>query len=387
VAFTRDPGTGEKGIYGEFLPNAQGEDVVAGIRTGRQISLKAGRQWAARAGIGEAERVAQYPTLEEGFPDVYRQFLKISAQLEKHFRDTQDMEFTIERNRLFMLQTRTGKRTAQAAVRIAVDMADEKLIDRKTALKRVEPEQLEQFLHPRLDPSSKRHVIARGLPASPGAVAGEVVFNADEAVTVTQAGRKVILVRIETSPEDIHGMQVAEGILTARGGMTSHAAVVARGMGKCCVAGCSEIEINHAAGTLSANGKVIHRGEYLTLDGTAGEVIEGRVPTVEPVMSPFFKKFLGWADAERRLGVRANADTPNDAKIARDFGAEGIGLCRTEHMFFDPERISAVREMIMAENPQQRGRALAKILPMQREDFVGILKAMAGLPVTIRLLD
>ncbi|HXM88824.1 MAG TPA: PEP/pyruvate-binding domain-containing protein, partial [Candidatus Acidoferrum sp.] len=237
VAFTRDPGTGEKGIYGEFLPNAQGEDVVAGIRTGRQISLKAGREWAKRAGIGEAERVAQYSTLEESFPDVYKQFLKIAAQLEKHFRDTQDMEFTIERNRLFMLQTRNGKRTAQAAVRIAVDMADEKLIDRKTALKRVEPEQLEQFLHPRLDPSSKKHVIARGLPASPGAVNGEVVFSADEAVAVAEAGRKVILVRLETSPEDIHGMQVAEGILTARGGMTSHAAVVARGMGKTCVAG------------------------------------------------------------------------------------------------------------------------------------------------------
>jgi len=387
VAFTRDPGTGEKGIYGEFLPNAQGEDVVAGIRTGRQISLKAGRTWAARQGISEAERVAQYSTLEESFPEVYEQFLKIAAQLEKHFRDTQDMEFTIERNRLFMLQTRNGKRTAQSAVRIAVDMADEKLIDRKTALKRVEPEQLEQFLHPRLDPSSKKHVIARGLPASPGAVNGEVVFSADEAVVVSEAGRKVILVRLETSPEDIHGMQVAEGILTARGGMTSHAAVVARGMGKSCVAGVAALEIDYGAGTLSANGSVIRRGEYITLDGSAGEVIEGRVPTVEPEMPAYFKKFLSWADAERKLGVRANADTPNDAKIARDFGAEGIGLCRTEHMFFDPERISAVREMIMAENATQRGRALAKILPMQREDFVGILKAMAGLPVTIRLLD
>jgi pyruvate,orthophosphate dikinase len=387
VAFTRDPGTGEKGIYGEFLPNAQGEDVVAGIRTGRQISLKAGRTWAARARIGEAERAASYPTLEESFPEVYKQFIKISSQLEKHFHDTQDMEFTIERNRLFMLQTRTGKRTAEAAVRIAVDMADEKLIDRKTALKRVEPEQLEQFLHPRLDPASKKTVIARGLPASPGAVNGEVVFSADEAVVVAEAGRKVILVRLETSPEDIHGMQVAEGILTARGGMTSHAAVVARGMGKCCVAGVSALEIDYAAGTISANGHVVRRGEYITLDGSAGEVIEGRVPTVDPEMPPFFKKFLSWADAVRKLGVRANADTPNDAKIAREFGAEGIGLCRTEHMFFDPERISAVREMIMAENAKQRARALAKILPMQREDFVGILKEMKGLPVTIRLLD
>ncbi|HEY9157912.1 MAG TPA: pyruvate, phosphate dikinase [Candidatus Binatus sp.] len=387
VAFTRDPGTGEKGIYGEYLPNAQGEDVVAGIRTPKQISLKAGRQWAARAGISEAERVTQYSTLEESFPDVYKQFLKISAQLEKHFCDTQDMEFTIERNRLFMLQTRTGKRTAQAAVRIAVDMADEKLIDRKTALKRVEPEQLEQFLHPRLDPSSKKHVIARGLPASPGAVNGEVVFSADEAVAVAASGRKVILVRLETSPEDIHGMQVAEGILTARGGMTSHAAVVARGMGKSCVAGVSALEIDYGAGTLSANGTVVRRGEYITLDGASGEVIEGRVPTVDPEMPPYFKKFLSWADAQRKLGVRANADTPNDAKIAREFGAEGIGLCRTEHMFFNPERISAVREMIMAENAEQRGRALKKILPMQREDFIGILKTMAGLPVTIRLLD
>ena len=378
VAFTRDPGTGEKGIYGEYLPNAQGEDVVAGIRTPKQISLRAGRQWAARSGISEAERAAQYSTLEESFPDVYKQFLKISAQLEKHFCDTQDMEFTIERNRLFMLQTRNGKRTAQAAVRIAVDMADEKLIDRKTALKRVEPEQLEQFLHPRLDPSSKKHVIARGLPASPGAVNGEVVFSADEAVAVAASGRKVILVRLETSPEDIHGMQVAEGILTARGGMTSHAAVVARGMGKSCVAGVSALEIDYGAGTLSANGTVVRRGEYITLDGASGEVIEGRVPTVDPEMPSFFKKFLSWADAVRKLGVRANADTPNDAKIAREFGAEGIGLCRTEHMFFNPERISAVREMIMAENAEQRGRALKKILPMQREDFIGILKAMAG---------
>ena len=387
VAFTRDPGTGEKGIYGEFLPNAQGEDVVAGIRTGRYISIKASRKWAERAGISEAECASHYATLEESFPAAYTELLKIAGRLEKHFRDCQDMEFTIERNRLFMLQTRTGKRTAEAAVRIAVDMADEKLIDRKTALKRVEPEQLEQFLHPRLDPNTKKRVIARGLPASPGAVNGEVVFSADEAVAVSEAGRKVILVRVETSPEDIQGMQVAEGILTARGGMTSHAAVVARGMGKCCVAGCSALEIDYGAGTMSANGIVVRRGEYITLDGSAGEVIEGRVATVDPEMPPFFKKFLSWADNERRLGVRANADTPHDAKVARDFGAEGIGLCRTEHMFFNPERIEAVREMIMAENAKQRGRALAKILPMQRGDFVGILKEMAGLPVTIRLLD
>ncbi|HEY6421298.1 MAG TPA: pyruvate, phosphate dikinase [Candidatus Binataceae bacterium] len=387
VAFTRDPSTGEKGIYGEFLPNAQGEDVVAGIRTPRQISLAAGRKWAERSGISEAERRAKYATLEESFPALYRELLRIAARLERHFRDTQDMEFTIERQRLFMLQTRNGKRTAEAAVKIAVDMADERLIDRRVALTRVEPEQLEQFLHPRLDPKVKKDVLARGLPASPGAAYGEVVFSADEAVIVSGAGRPVILVRIETSPEDIHGMQVAEGILTARGGMTSHAAVVARGMGKCCVAGCTALEIDYAAGTLSANGKTVRRGEYLTLDGTGGEVIVGRVPTVQPEMPPYFRKFMGWADAERRLGVRANADTPNDARVARDFGAEGIGLCRTEHMFFDSERIDAVREMIMAENAKQRARALEKILPMQREDFVGILKAMEGLPVTIRLLD
>ncbi|HYA36507.1 MAG TPA: pyruvate, phosphate dikinase [Candidatus Binataceae bacterium] len=387
VAFTRDPATGEKGIYGEFLPNAQGEDVVAGIRTPLSISLAAGRKKAAREGISEADRKAKSPTMEETFPKVYKELLAISSRLEKHFRDCQDMEFTIERQRLFMLQTRTGKRTAEAAVRIAVDMADERLIDRPTALQRVEPSQLEQLLHPRLDPSAKKNVIARGLPASPGAVAGEIVFSADEAVAVAEAGRKVILVRVETSPEDIHGMQVAEGILTARGGMTSHAAVVARGMGKCCVAGCTELEIDYRGGRLSANGTSLSRGEYITLDGTAGEVIAGRVATVRAEMSPAFKKFLSWADKERKLGVRANADTPTDAQVARNFGAEGIGLCRTEHMFFGPERIEAVREMIMAENAKQRARALEKILPMQRSDFVGILREMQGLPVTIRLLD
>ncbi len=387
VAFTRNPATGEKGIYGEFLPNAQGEDVVAGIRTPHPISLKAGREAAERNHLSETERRAKLETLEEAFPKVYGELLRIANRLERHFRDVQDLEFTVERERLFMLQTRTGKRTAEAAVRIAVDMCDERLVDRRTALMRVDSTHLEQLLHPRLDPTVQKKVIARGLPASPGAVSGEAVFSADEAVAVAGAGRKVILVRLETSPEDIHGMEVAEGILTARGGMTSHAAVVARGMGKCCVAGCSELEINYAAGTIIANGTVVRRGEYLTLDGSTGEVIEGRVPTVQPEMSPFFRKFLSWADKERKLGVRANADTPHDAKVARDFGAEGIGLCRTEHMFFDPKRIEAVREMIMAENAKQRARALDKILPMQREDFVGILRAMEGLPVTIRLLD
>ncbi len=387
VAFTRNPSNGEKGIYGEFLVNAQGEDVVAGIRTPHPISKKAGLAEAEREGMTEQERRDKSLSLEETFPKVYGELLKISKTLETHFKDCQDMEFTIERQKLFMLQTRTGKRTAEAAVRIAADMADEKLIDRRTALMRVDPVQLEQLLHPRLDPKFKKTVIARGLPASPGAVFGEVVFSADEAVAVSEAGRKVILVRIETSPEDIHGMQVAQGILTARGGMTSHAAVVARGMGKCCVAGCSSLEIDYNTGKMKAGDTIVSRGEFITLDGTAGEVILGRVPTVDPEMSAFFTKFMSWADKERTLGVRANADTPHDAKVARDFGAEGIGLCRTEHMFFGPERIDAVREMIMAQNAKERAKALAKILPMQRDDFVGILKEMQGLPVTIRLLD
>ncbi|HTW89551.1 MAG TPA: pyruvate, phosphate dikinase [Candidatus Binataceae bacterium] len=387
VAFTRDPATGEKGIYGEFLPNAQGEDVVAGIRTPRQISLRAGRAWAERNHVDEAERHTRYATLEESFPGAYRDLLAIAKRLEHHFRDMQDLEFTIEGGRLFMLQTRNGKRTAEAAVKIAVDMTSERLIDRRVALMRVEPVQLEQLLHPRLDPKARKEVLARGLPASPGAVSGEIVFSAEEAVTEVNQGKHVVLVRNETSPEDINGMQVAEGILTARGGMTSHAAVVARGMGKCCVAGCAAIAIDYGAGTLSANGHVLRRGDAVTLDGSTGEVIAGEVPTVLPEMSAAFKKFMSWADTERRLGVRANADTPHDAEVALGFGAEGIGLCRTEHMFFDPQRIAAVREMILAETAEQRARALAKIVPFQREDFAGILKAMAGLPVTIRLLD
>ncbi|MBF6569910.1 MAG: pyruvate, phosphate dikinase [Candidatus Binataceae bacterium] len=387
VAFTRDPATGEKGIYGEFLPNAQGEDVVAGVRTPRQISLRAGKGWAERNRIDEQERKDRHATLEESFPKVYRELLDIAKRLEKHFRDMQDMEFTVERGKLYMLQTRTGKRTAEAAVRIAVDIAGERLVERRDALMRVEPVQLEQLLHPRLDPKAQKEVLARGLPASPGAAAGEIVFSAEAAVEAVDAGKHVILVRIETSPEDINGMQVAEGILTARGGMTSHAAVVARGMGKCCVAGCAALEIDYHAGTLTANGHTLRRGDFITLDGSTGEVIAGKVPTVEPELSGAFRKFMSWADAERRLGVRANADTPHDAEVARSFGAEGIGLCRTEHMFFDPERIAAVREMILAGDAAQRARALEKIVPFQRADFVGILKAMAGLPVTIRLLD
>ena len=387
VAFTRNPATGERGIYGEFLPNAQGEDVVAGIRTPLQISVAAGRRWAAANNVDEVERSSQFPTLEESFPPVYKDLLKIAQRLENHFRDMQDMEFTIQRGRLFMLQTRTGKRTAEAAVRAAVDMVDERLIDKRAALLRVEPAQLEQLLHPRLDPQAPKQVMARGLPASPGAVCGEVVLSADEAVAVHNAGRPVILVRHETSPEDIHGMHVAEGILTARGGMTSHAAVVARGMGKCCVAGCGAIEINYAEGAMKIGDRVIRRAEYITLDGGTGEVIAGRVPTVPPEESDYFQKFMKWADQERTLGVRANADTPADARTARRFGAEGIGLCRTEHMFFAPERIEAMREMILAETREQRARALEKVVPMQRADFMAILREMDGLPVTIRLLD
>jgi pyruvate,orthophosphate dikinase len=390
VAFTRNPATGERGIYGEFLPNAQGEDVVAGIRTPLQISLSSGRRWAEANNISEDDRASRFATLEERFPAVYKDLLKIAQSLEKHFRDMQDMEFTIERGRLFMLQTRTGKRTAEAAVRASVDMAEEKLIDRRTALMRVEPAQLDQLLHDRLDPQALKEVMARGLPASPGAVSGEVVFSADEAVVVHEAGRRVILVRHETSPEDIHGMNVAEGILTARGGMTSHAAVVARGMGKCCVAGCGAVEIDYVQGTMKIGDRVIQRGEYITLDGGTGDVIAGRVPTVPPLSpeeSDYFRKFMKWADAERTLGVRANADTPTDARIAREFGAEGIGLCRTEHMFFAPERIGAMREMILSETREQRARALEKVVPMQRADFVEILREMAGMPVTIRLLD
>jgi pyruvate,orthophosphate dikinase len=387
VAFTRDPSTGERGIYGEFLPNAQGEDVVAGIRTPLEISLAAGRRWAKANEVEESERVRNFATLEEQFPAVYKELLKIAGRLEHHFRDMQDMEFTIEGGKLFMLQTRNGKRTAAAAVRVAVEMVGEKLIDRRTALGRVEPAQLEQLLHPRLDPQAKKDVIARGLPASPGAVFGEIVFSADEAVTAHNAGRRVILVRHETSPEDIHGMQVAEGILTARGGMTSHAAVVARGMGKCCVAGCAALDIDYAGGAMKAADRVLRRGEFITLDGSTGEVIAGQVPTVQPEMSDNFRTFMKWADQERKLGVRANADTPNDAHVALQYGAEGIGLCRTEHMFFGPGRIDAVREMIMAEDEAQRARALEKIVPMQRGDFVEILREMAGKPVTVRLLD
>ena len=387
VAFTRDPSTGEKGLYGEFLANAQGEDVVAGIRTPQQIARAAAQRRAQTSGMSEEERRRSAPSLEESMPRCHAELLRIARRLEKHYRDMQDLEFTIERGKLWMLQTRNGKRTAAAAVKIAVDMARERLIDRRDAVLRVQPGELDRLLHPQLDRSKPLTPLAKGLPASPGAVAGEVVFSADDAVAETTAGKKVVLVRIETSPEDIHGMHVAEGILTQRGGMTSHAAVVARGMGKCCVSGCGELEINYTTETLRVGDREIRRGEWITLDGSTGEVFAGTVPTIDPEMSGDFATLMKWADGYRRLEVRANADTPHDAEVARGFGAQGIGLCRTEHMFFEGERIDAIREMILATDGVGRERALAKLLPMQKGDFLGILRAMAGLPVTIRLLD
>jgi pyruvate,orthophosphate dikinase len=376
VAFTRDPSTGEKHFYGEYLKNAQGEDVVAGIRTPQPINL-----------ASRASDQADLPTLEEEMPKAYRQLVGVYKRLEKHYRDMQDIEFTLQRGRLWLLQTRAGKRTVQAAVRIAVDMAKERLISREEAVGRVDPSSLDQLLHPTLDPGAEREVIAKGLPASPGAAVGHVVFSADEAEARGKAGEKVVLVRIETSPDDIHGMHAAEGILTARGGMTSHAAVVARGMGKCCVAGCGSLRIDYAARQMTVDGVTLQAGDLLTIDGSTGEVMAGAVPTVTPELGGAFSELMRWADSMRRLSVRTNADTPQDAKIARQFGAEGIGLCRTEHMFFEQQRILAVREMILAEDGRARERALAKLLPMQRSDFVGIFRAMEGLPVTVRLLD
>jgi pyruvate, orthophosphate dikinase len=377
VAFTRDPSTGAKKFYGEFLINAQGEDVVAGIRTPQPINE------ASRT--GETKKLL---TLEKLMPKAYGELVKVYKKLEKHYRDMQDIEFTIEKSKLYMLQTRNGKRTAAAAVKIAVDMVSEKLISKEEGILRIGPEQLDQLLHPRLDPKARKEVIAKGLPASPGAACGQVVFDPDVAEKwVKELGRKVILVRIETSPEDIHGMSVSEGILTARGGMTSHAAVVARGMGKCCVAGCSSIKISYETKQFQAGNTTILEGEWITLEGTTGEIIKGRVPTILPSLDENFKTLMTWVDAVRTLKVRTNADTPQDSKVARGFGAEGIGLCRTEHMFFESDRIDAVREMILADTLDARNRALAKILPMQRADFLGIFREMKGLPVTIRLLD
>ena len=373
VAFTRNPSTGANRLYGEFLINAQGEDVVAGIRTPQPLTK------IAREEMGDAN-----PSMEEALPEVFTQFKAVVERLETHYRDMQDIEFTVEQGRLYMLQTRNGKRTAKAALRIAVDLANEGLITHAEAVMRVDPASLDQLLHPTIDPSSPRDVIATGLPASPGAATGKVVFTAEEAEKLGLAGEAVILVREETSPEDIRGMDAARGIVTARGGMTSHAAVVARGMGRPCVSGAGEIHIDTRAGEFRARGKTIRAHDIVTIDGSTGEVLQGFVKMIEPELSGDFGSLMVWADAVRRLKVRANAETALDAQVARQFGAEGIGLCRTEHMFFDPARIAAVREMILADDAAGRKQALAKILPMQRADFVEIFKIMEGLPVTIR---
>jgi pyruvate,orthophosphate dikinase len=396
VAFTRDPATGERVFFGEWLPNAQGEDVVAGIRTPQPINL-------ARKGD------SSLTSMEEAMPGTYQELEKIYQRLESHFKNMQDIEFTVQQGKLWMLQTRTGKRTAFSALRIAVEMVQEKLIDKKTAVKRLDPYALNQLLAPIFDPQAKKDAIqggrylAKGLNAGPGAACGRAVFTPEKAMELAKKGEKSVLVRIETSPEDIHGMNASEGILTSRGGMTSHAALVARGMGKPCVVGCAALNINYAAGTMEVNGRVIREGDFLSIDGTTGEVIEGSIPTssseigqvlLEKKIQPkdsliyqHFAKLLSWTDEIADIGVRTNADTPRDATVARLFGATGIGLCRTEHMFFQAERIAAVREMILADTLAERRRALAKILPMQREDFVGIFRAMDGYPVIIRTLD
>ena len=376
VAFTRNPSTGEKKLYGEFLINAQGEDVVAGIRTPQEISE------AARLEAGSDK-----PSMEATLPKAYGELKRIYNTLERHYRDMQDLEFTVEQGRLWMLQTRSGKRTAKAALRIAVELANEGLITKNEAVLRVDPLALDQLLHPTIDPRAHRKVIATGLPASPGAASGEIVFSPDEAAQLKSDGKKVILVRVETSPEDIHGMHAAEGILTTRGGMTSHAAVVARGMGKPCVSGAGSLRVDYSAGTMTAGGQTFKQVDFITVDGSTGQVLAGKVDMIEPQLSGEFSTLIGWADKVRKLGVRANADTPADAKAAVRFGAEGIGLCRTEHMFFDEDRIQAVREMILADDEKSRRSALAKLLPMQRADFVELFEIMEGRPVTIRLLD
>ena len=376
VAFTRDPSTGENSFYGEYLVNAQGEDVVAGIRTPQHLTL-----------AGKAANASDLPAMEEVMPEVFGQLMAVRARLEQHYREMQDIEFTVQRGKLYMLQTRGGKRTASAAIKIAVDMVAEGLITEAEAVGRIEPSSLDQLLHPTLDPAAERRVIARGLPASPGAASGRILFTANKAETAAASGAKVILCRIETSPEDIHGMHAARGILTTRGGMTSHAAVVARGMGRPCVAGAGELRIDLKLGVMRVRDVSLEEGDLITIDGATGEVMLGEVPTVQPELSGDFGRLMVWADRIRTMKVRANADTPLDARNALKFGAEGIGLCRTEHMFFEAERILAVREMILANTESGRRKALAKILPMQRQDFVEIFQIMKGLPITIRLLD
>ncbi|MBF0561445.1 MAG: pyruvate, phosphate dikinase, partial [Alphaproteobacteria bacterium] len=376
VAFTRDPSTGENAFYGEYLVNAQGEDVVAGIRTPQNISI-----------VGKKKQKSDLPAMEEVMPHLYKELDDVRHKLEKHYTDMQDMEFTIQQNKLYMLQTRNGKRTAKASVKIAIDLANEGLISHEEAIKRVDPAALDQLLHPTLDPKAKKNLLGRGLPASPGAASGKAVFSADDAESWARLGEKVILVRVETSPEDIGGMHVAEGILTTRGGMTSHAAVVARGMGRPCVAGAGDLRVDYKTKTVSAGSHVIKEGEIITLDGSTGEVIIGPVATIQPELTGDFGQLMEWADKVRTMKVRTNAETPLDAATAVKFGCEGIGLCRTEHMFFDATRIIAVREMILANDEAGRRTALAKLLPFQRQDFVELFTIMAGMPVTIRLLD
>jgi pyruvate,orthophosphate dikinase len=389
VAFTRDAATGEDIFNGEYLINAQGEDVVAGIRTPQQITKEGSKRWAVLANVSEEERASRYPSLEEAMPSVYAELNDIQQKLENYFTDMQDLEFTIQDGKLWLLQTRNGKRTGAAMVKIAMDMLRQGMIDEKTALRRVEPNKLDELLHPVFDKAAMKNavVIAKGLPASPGAATGQVVFHADEAEEWAAAGKKVVLVRIETSPEDLKGMNVAQGILTARGGMTSHAAVVARGMGKCCVSGAGTLQIDYKKRTLMVDGKALKEGDWISLNGTTGEVYDGKIQTMNAEMSGDFGELMKLADKYSRLKVRTNADTPHDSRVARDFGAVGIGLCRTEHMFFEGDRIKAVREMILSNDEAGRRKALDKLLPIQRGDFEGIFEAMQGLPVTVRLLD
>jgi pyruvate,orthophosphate dikinase len=389
VAFTRDAATGENVFNGEYLIDAQGEDVVAGIRTPHQISLSGSKNWAELAKVKEAERKANYASLEEHMPEIYKELVTIEQKLEDHFKDMQDMEFTIEEDKLWILQTRNGKRTGEAMVRIGMEMLDEGLIDERTLLSRIDPDKLDELLHPVFDKKmlAKQSPIAKGLPASPGAASGKIVFFSNDAISWKARGEKVILVRLETSPEDLAGMDAAEGILTVRGGMTSHAAVVARGMGKCCISGAGAIQVNHENRTMTCDGQVYNEGDWISLDGSKGKVYEGKLKTRQAELSGNLARLIDLSDEYATMKVHANADTPETARIARGFGAEGIGLCRTEHMFFEGERIQVMREMILAENEEGRRKALNKLLPMQRSDFEEILEAMQGYPVTIRLLD
>lgn len=389
VCFSRDAGNGENVFNGEYLVNAQGEDVVAGTRTPQQITKLGSQRWAQRAGISEEERIANYPSMEEAMPEIYKELDNLQTKLEEHYHDMQDMEFTVQDGKLWFLQTRSGKRTGTAMVKIAMDLLNEGKIDEKTAIMRCEPQKLDELLHPVFDKLAlqKAKVIAQGLPASPGAACGQIVFHADDAQAWHADGHKVVMVRIETSPEDLAGMASAEGILTARGGMTSHAAVVARGMGKCCVSGVGSLNIDYKNRTVEVDGVVYHEGDYISLNGTTGQVYAGEVPTKAAELSEDFKELMDLCDKYTELQVRTNADTPHDARVARTFGAKGIGLTRTEHMFFDDKKIVAMREMILADTAEGREKALAKLLPYQKADFKGILEAMDGLPVNVRLLD